>query len=325
MRVLVLGATGFIGGAVARAALAAGHEVVAARRTHVTGALDDAAVEWRTADLLDRGSLASAMQGCEVVFHAAGYYPTVTFDRAKALRRGVTGMRHVLAAARDAGVRRVVYTSSLSTVGKPEEGRLSDERDHYLPGDIDDTYWELKWAMEQECWRACAEGLDVVVTNPTMCFGPGDVKPTSGMAVILVAKRRLPVYTDGAWNVVDVRDVAQGQLAAAERGRKGERYLLGGHNITVSIFLHHVAKVAGVPPPRLLLPGAVVRTAALASELFAVATRRPPLLPVEGVDMIRFGQHFDCAKAEHELGLAPRPLEQTLQDAVAWFRARHLL
>jgi dihydroflavonol-4-reductase len=256
------------------------------------------------------------------VFHAAGYYPTVTFDRAAALRKCVTGMRHLIGSAREAGVRRVVYTGTLSTIGVPPEGRAADERDHYLPGQVDDTYWEVKWAMEQECWRAVAEGQDVVVTNPTICFGPGDVKPTSGAILVHLAKRRLPAFMDGAWNVVDVRDVARAHIAAAEHGRTGHRYVLGGHNVTVSMFLHHAARVFHVPAPRILLPGMVVEAASIATELAAIVTRRPPLLPLEGVDMIRYGQHFDSSKARTELGLTMRPLTETLADAMAWFRAQ---
>ena len=127
---------------------------------------------------------------------------------------------------------------------------------------------------------------------------------------------------DGAWNVVDVRDVARAHIAAAERGRTGHRYVLGGHNVTVSMFLHHAARVFQVPAPRILLPGRVVEAASIATELAAIVTRRPPLLPLEGVDMIRYGQHFDSSKARAELGLATRPLTETLADAMAWFRAQ---
>lgn len=325
MRALVLGATGFIGGAIARSALSAGWEVRGMRRSDSRlDAVRDLSLDWRDGDLLDRASLRAAMDGCEVVFHAAGYYPTVALNRDAALRRGVEGMRNVLAAAKEAGVRRVVYTSSLSTIGSPDE-RLADERDHYLPGAVPDPYWEVKWLMEQECYRACVEGLEVVITNPTICFGPGDVKPTSGIAVLLVVRGRLPMYIDGAWNVVDVRDVAEAHLAAAERGRPGQRYILGGHNVSVSILLNAVARAAGVSPPRLLVPTALVRGAAWASELLAVATRRPPLLPIEGVDMVRFGQHFDCTLAREELGLGSRPLEATVRDAIEWFRAHGYL
>jgi dihydroflavonol-4-reductase len=321
MDVLVTGATGFLGGAVARAAVGHGLRVRALRRTDATGALRDLELDWRQGDLLDRASLVRALRGCEVVLHAAGYYPTVTFDRAAALRKGVAGMRHLLSAAAEAGVRRVIYTSTLSTIGRAPEGRAADERDQYLPGSVDDTYWEVKWAMEQECWRAVAEGQDVVVTNPTICFGPGDVKPTSGAILLHLARRRLPAFVDGAWNVVDVRDVAEAHVAAITRGRTGHRYVLGGHNLTVSMFLHHAARIFGVPAPRLQLPGAVLQSAALATELAAIVTRRPPLLPLEGVDMIRHGQHFDCGKAQAELGLRVRPLAETLADALAWFRA----
>lgn len=321
MQVLVTGASGFLGGAIARSLVESGVRVRALRRSHSSGSVADLDIQWVQGDATDRPALMKALKGCEVLFHAAGYFPTVSFDRPSALRKGVNSMRTILQAARDAGVRRVVYTSTITTIGRPPEGRSADERDQYVPGDVDGTYWEVKWAMEQECWRAVTEGQDVVVTNPSICFGPGDVKPTSGAVLLHLARSRLPAFMDGAWNVADVRDVARAHVEAALRGRTGHRYILGGINLTVSMFLHHAAKNLGVSTPKILLPGSIMERAAFAAELAAIVTRRPSVLPIEAVDLIRHGQHFDCAKAKKELGLSERPLDDTLTDTISWFRS----
>ena len=234
IRCCVLGATGFIGGQIARAAVARGWQVRGLRRRpHATGAVGDLEVEWVSGDLADPASLVAAMRGCPLVFHAAAYYPHRARDVWDTVRHGVTGMRNVLAAASAAGVKRLVYTSALTTVGPPSDPRqLAGERDLYTPGSVPLPYFEVKWAMEMEAARATAQGLPVVTLLPTAVFGPGDVKPTTGVILLMVARGQLPVTVEGTINVVDGRDVAAGHVAAAERGRPGRRYILGGHNLT---------------------------------------------------------------------------------------------
>lgn len=324
MRVLVLGATGFIGGQIARALVERGHAVRALRRAaSSTLAIDGLPVEVVWGDLRDRDSLLTAMRGVEAVFHVAGYYPPDSLAPRRSLRHAVAGMRAVLDAARAAGVRRVVYTSSLSTIGPPPAGRaLADERDAYLPGSVHAAYFEAKWGMEAEAYRAVAAGQDVVIICPTAVFGPGDVKPTSGIALIALARGLMPAYIDGKINVVDGRDLAQAQVVALERGRSGERYIVGGHNTGVAEVICLAARIAGVAPPRVRLPATIARWAGKAGEVAALAIPNRPLLPFsETIEMIRHGQHYDCGKAQRELDLTARPLDETLRDTLDWFRA----
>lgn len=324
MRVLVLGATGFIGGQVARALVEHGHTVRGLRRaTSSTLALHGLPVELVPGDLRDRAALLAAMRGMEAVVHAAGYYPPNSLAPRRALRTAVAGMRAVLEAAQMAGVARIIYTSSLSTIGPPPPGRaLADERDAYLPGSVADPYFEAKWAMEAEAYRAVVGGQDVVVLCPTVVFGPGDVKPTSGTALLALARGLVPAYVDGKINVVDVRDLAQAHVAALERGRRGERYIVGGQNTSVAEVIRTAAQIAGVAPPQHRVPTAIALLAAKVGEVAALAIPNRPLLPFsEAIQVVRHGQHYDTAKARRELGLTTRPLAETLRDTLAWFRA----
>ena len=319
MNTLVLGATGFIGGQIARAAVGRGWAVRGLRRrAGAVGAVGDLALEWMEGDLAEADALQAAMRGCEVVFHAAGYYPTTMRNVRKAVRVATAQIRDVLAAARAAGVGRVVYTGTLATVGPPgEAGRLADERDFYLPGSVDSSYYECKWAMEAECYRACAEGLPVVVLLPTMVLGPGDIKPVTGRLVVEVAKGRLPVSVKAPVNVVDVRDMAAAHMAAAERGAPGERYVIGGHNTSLAALFAETARLAGRREP------VAVGLAVVDGLMRVTDALRVPM--VETVRTVRYVQHLDGSKARRELGLVARPLEETLRDTLAWFGERGYL
>jgi dihydroflavonol-4-reductase len=320
-KICILGATGFIGGQVARAAVARGWQVRGMRRRpNATGAVGDLEIEWVSGDLSDSASLAAAMRGCSLVFHAAGHYPQRTRDVWQTVRRGVAGMRNVLAAAASARVERLVYTSSLTTVGPPADpGRMADERDLYTPGSVPLPYYEVKWAMEMEAQRTAAQGLPVVIVLPTAVIGPGDVKPATSALLLLAAKGYIPGYVESALNVVDGRDVAAGQIAAAERGKPGRRYILGGHNLTFREALTIAAEAAARQPPRLRLSAGLVRAAA------ELGSR----LGLPGTSHLRAIHHWrplDTTRAREELGLpAPIPFEQTCRDALAWFRERGYL
>ena len=343
MNVLVLGATGFIGGHIARAALAQGWHVRALRRRPAAvGAIGDVAdriecvagelpfghSEARRAEeslrrdtetlrFAQGDSLREAMRGCEVVFHAAAAYPGAERDMAGWVRQSVRQMRAVLQAARDAGVGRFIYTSTLTTIGRSSDGdqpgRLADERDFYVPGTSHSVYYEAKFAMEMEAWRASAEGAPVVILNPTAVFGPGDIKPTTGDVLLRVAKRQIPVYFDAIINAVDVRDVASAHVVAAERGRMGQRYILGGHNLTLNELLTTTARAAGVQPPRWKLSRRTVDWLIGASDLLHL-----PLPDL--VKTIHFWQPLNSKKARRELDLNPRPFEETARDTIEWFR-----
>jgi len=324
MKALIIGATGFIGGAIARAAVTQGWQVRAVRRnSRRVGALGDldaeGQIEWcevnlpPSGEMTDPGPLAEAMLGCDVVFHAAGYYPTTSRAPARQIRQAQAQMEGVLSAFRQARPSRLVYTSSLSTIGPPSEpGRLANESDVYRPGSTPSLYFEIKIAMEQ---IALESGLPVVALCPTTVFGPGDVKPTTGRVLISVARGWLPFYLDGQLNVVDVREVAAAHLAAAERGRPGERYIIGGENMSIRQMLSVMARQAGRRPPWLRLPPTLAEWAGAAGGW----------LGVTGADMlraIRYWQPLDTRKARAELGLTPRPFAHTARDALTWFR-RH--
>ena len=326
MRALVLGATGFIGGNLVRALLESGHAVRAFRRrpgpSLALAGLGTERLEEAVGDVRDRGAVESALAGCDVLYHVAGYYAETGLDLPGALREGVASVRPVLEAARRVGVPRVVYTSSLSTVGRPNEpGRLANESDYYVPGSSGHPYTEAKYAMEQEVYRYIAWGLPAIVICPTAVFGPGDVKPTSGIATLAIARSALPFYIEGQINVVDVREVALGQVAAAERARLGEKYLIGGWNVRVSDLMRVVAEAAGVAPPRRRVPGWLASALAVAGEEAGqLVPGNPAKFLTNGVQQIRSGQYLDCSKAERELGVGRRPLAETFRDSLSWFR-----
>jgi dihydroflavonol-4-reductase len=318
---LVLGSTGCIGNNVLRASLDAGWTVRAFHRaSSKIWMLDGLGVEHATGDLNDPSSMIAAMHGCDVVFHAAAYYPLHSLNMAASLSKAVREVRNVLRASAEAGVGRLVYTSSLTTVGPPSEAnRLADERDFYLPGSTNSAYFESKWAMEAEVWRAAAEGRPVVIVNPTAVFGPWDVKPTTGEILLNVAQGRLPVWLDLKVNVIDARDVGRGHVLAAERGRTGQRYILGGENYALREALIVAAREAGVRPPRWKVSLGLVKSLVKAGE----ALGRLPLvrpLPLEHFKTLSEWRALNVDKARRELGLETRPLVDTVHDTLAWFR-----
>lgn len=321
MLVCVLGSTGCIGNNIVRACLDAGWEVRAFHRaTSPTWVLDELAVERVVGDLAEGDSLRAAMHGCQVAFHAAAHYPLHSLDIAASVRRSGSEMRAVLWAARQSGIGRLVYTSSLTTIGPPvEPDRPSDERSFYLPGSTPSAYFEAKWAAESEAWRAIAEGLPVVIVNPTVTFGPWDVKPATGEILVRVARGQLPIWVDRQLNVVDARDVARGHVLAAERGRVGQRYILGANNVPLRDMLHLAAQHAGVRTPRWQVSTRTVdRLVAVGEALGRLPGVRP--LPLEHLKTLRHWRALSVDKARRELGHTYRPLAETIQDTLAWFR-----
>ena len=338
MRALVIGATGFIGGAIARAAAEHGWQVRAMRRDeHKTGAIADLAepgrLEWVHADLGDVTSLARAMDGCDVVFNAAGYYPIASRNPDGQVRVARAQMENVLEAFRRACPRRLIYTSSLSTIGRPpspspwgplattgdyrkqgttagQPGRLANESDVYQPGSVPVCYFDVKIAMEQ---AALTSGLPVAVLCPTGVFGPGDVKPTSGVLLLMVARGQVFFYLDGVQDVVDVRDVAATHLSAAESAEPGQRYIVGGETMSYREVLNVAARVAGRRPPWLRVPLGVVQAAGtMAGQL--------GILGGDVLQAVRYWQPLDTSRARRDLGHTSRPFKDTVRDSLAWFR-----
>ena len=299
------------------------------RRPDAVGAVGDVAdrLEWIQGELpfghsevrRAEGSLREAMRDCDVVFHAAAPYPHAERDIAGWVSRSVTQMRTVLQAANDAKVSRFIYTSTLTTIGFPREpGGLADERSFYVPGTSRSIYYESKFAMELEAFRAAADGLPAIILNPTAVFGPGDIKPTTGEVLLRIAKGQIPVYFDAVVNSVDVRDVAAAHITAAERGRVGQRYILGGHNLTLQEVLTTTAQVSGIQPPRWKLSTRTVDAVIRSSDWL-----RLPLPDL--VKTIRQWQPLNSEKAQRELGLTARPFKDTARDTIAWFREQHYL
>jgi dihydroflavonol-4-reductase len=323
---VVLGSTGCIGNNVTRACLAAGWTVRAFQRaTSQTWMLEGLDVEHVIGDLSDLDSLVRAMVGCDVVFHAAAYYPRHSLDMDGSLREAVRGMRNVLDAATQAGIGRLVFTSTLTTIGPPSEpGRLSDERDFYLPGSTGSAYFESKWAMEAEAWRAIAEGLPLTIVNPTAVLGPWDVGPTTGEILVNVAKGRMPVWLDLDANVVDARDVGTGHVLAAEHGRVGERYILGGENLELRQALTIAACEAGAQPPRWRVSLGLISALVRAGEALGHLPLVEPL-PLEHFKTMREWRALNCSKAHEELGFTARPFLETIRDTLAWFREYNYL
>jgi dihydroflavonol-4-reductase len=318
-RVLVLGATGFIGGHIALAAAGRGWQVRGLRRrAGAVGHLTQTQVAWFDGDLEQPQTLAPAFQDVDVVFHAAGYYPQDARSVPEHVARAVRQTRVVLDACCEAGVRRLIYTSTLTTIGHPPKGeaRLADERDHYTPGSLHRAaYYECKYAMESEVLRAAAAGLPALAVNPTAVFGPGDHHPALGAVLLAVARGWVRVWLEAEINAVDVRDVAQAQVRAAEKGAIGERTILGGHNLALRDLITLAAEIAGVPPPRVRLPLWLIDLAA------ALADRIPRLgLMGNHLRAVRHWQGYNCEKARRTFDMTPRPPKQTLSDAFCWYR-----
>lgn len=310
---LVLGATGFIGGHIAREAAARGWQVRALRRDpRATGAIGDVEVDWVTGNLDDRASLLNAMRGCEVVFHSAGAYPHGTRQIERAVQGARAQLRNVLAAARETQPDRLIYTSSFTTIGPPAEAkRLADERDLYQPGTAGDAYYEAKWAMEEAAQQS---GLPIVILNPAAVFGPGDVHLSVSEIVIMAAQGRVPFYFDASFGAIDVRDVAAAHLNAVTQARPGERYILSNHNLTLQAGLTAITRAAQRRPPTIYLGPRAVRAIIAAGQFL-------PGGLIGHLRTMQFWQPLSNAKAVQELHLPSRPLADTLSDALAWFRA----
>ena len=314
----VTGASGFLGWHVARVLTERGHSVRALCRP--ASQLRELEVERVTGDLRDRASLDTAIAGCGAVFHVAADYRLWSRNPSELYRSNVDGTRNVLEASAKAKVDRVVYTSTVGCIGMPP-GREGTENTPVSIEDMTGHYKRSKWLAEQVALESATHGLPVVIVNPTAPVGDHDWKPTpTGKIILDFLRGKLPAYVDTGLNVVDARDAAEGHLMAAERGRTGERYILGNENLTLKQILMRLASITGRPAPKLRVPYPVAYAAGVCTTGLAYLTGRPPLAPLEGVKMARKKMFVSHSKASDELGFSPGSADVALQRAVEWFR-----
>ena len=317
---LVTGATGFIGWHMVQLLARRGHKIRVLVRT---GAADMGldGVERITGDLRDSGSVARAVEGCGLVFHLAADYRLWAADPRQIYQSNVDGTRNLLEGARHAGVDRVVYTSSVGCIGIPADA-VGNEDTPVNEQDMTGAYKRSKFLAEKEAVEAARAGLPVVIVNPTAPVGEHDVKPTpTGKVIVDFLKGKMPAYVDTGLNLVDVRDTAEGHLLACERGRDGERYILGCENLTLRQIFERLESISGVRAPRTRIPYAVAMAAGVVSTAWAGLTGSEPRAPIDAVRMSRKKMWVSQDKAVRELGFAPVPVEGALRRAVDWFRA----
>ncbi|MDP8984040.1 MAG: NAD-dependent epimerase/dehydratase family protein [Pseudomonadota bacterium] len=327
MKALVTGASGFVGAAVTRALVGAGWQVrVLVRSGSNRINLQGLPLEIATGDLTVAASLGGILAGCDALFHVAADYRLGAMDPTQLYRTNVDGTRNLLTAAAAAGVKKIIYTSSVATMGLPADGSPGDEATPVSLEAMIGHYKRSKFLAEQVVLEAASAGAPAVIVNPSTPVGPGDIKPTpTGRLVLDAAAGRMPAYVDTGLNIVHVDDVAAGHLLAFDRGRAGERYILGGEDMTLQQILTCIARRVGRAPPRFCLPYAAVLPIAYLAEAIARATGRSGRITLEGVRMSRKRMYFSSAKATRELGYRWRSTDQAFDDALGWFRERGLL
>lgn len=322
MAAFVTGATGFVGAHVARRLVERGDRVIAlARPTSNKTLLRGLDVEFAVGNITDEASVIKSMAGAQEVYHVAADYRLWARDPREIYRNNVDGTRNVLEAALRLGVRRVVYTSTVGCLGLRADGKPADETTPVSRGELVGNYKKSKFDAEQIAMQYAARGLDIVIVNPSTPIGPGDVKPTpTGKIIVDFLKGRMAGYVDTGLNLIAVEDAAEGHLLAAERGRTGERYILGNRNMTLREILDTLARIAGRKPPRLRIPHWLALSAAVIDSLKSRLLRTEPSIPIEGVLMARKTMFFSSEKAIRELGLPQNSVENALERAVRWFR-----
>ncbi len=323
MRIFVTGATGFVGSHVAQALHAAGAELrLLTRKTSRTKHLKGLNAELVAGDLKQPDSLRTAIAGCDALIHVAADYRLWVRDPDAMYAANVDGTRELLRLAREIGVRRVVYTSSVATMGFRSDGTIVDEQTPVSLDHMIGHYKRSKFLAEQEAIEAARNGQHVVILNPTTPIGANDAKPTpTGRIVVDFLNRKFPAYVDTGLNFVDVKAVAAMHVAALERGTPGERYILGGENLTLKQFLDRMAAMTGLPSPTMRVPSSVAMTFAFFDEwITGRMLGREPRATVEAVRMGKKKMFASSARAERELGYLPEPIDAALQAAISWFR-----
>jgi len=323
MLAYLTGATGFVGSHVARALAQQGADLRLLVRPHSNRKnLNHLKADVVTGDLRDPASLEKSIAGCDVVFHVAADYRLWVRDPEEMYKANVEGTRAILQAARQNGVRRVVYTASVATMGFTSNGQPADENSPVSLDKMIGPYKRSKFMAEQVAIEAARAGQDVVIVNPTTPVGECDIKPTpTGRIVIDFLKKKFPAYVDTGLNLVDVRECALGHIAALEKGRSGERYILGGENLTLKQILDKLAAITGLPSPKVKVPYILALATGVVDEIYTGRIRgREPRVTIDAVRMGRKKMFASSIKAERELGWKIVPVDDALGRAVTWFR-----
>ncbi|MBI4641931.1 MAG: NAD-dependent epimerase/dehydratase family protein [Candidatus Tectomicrobia bacterium] len=321
MKALVTGATGFIGANLVRELLHDGIETrVIIRKESDTRNIDRLDIDIAYGDLRDAHSLVSALKGCTLLFHVAAFYTLWLPDRRVIYEINVEGTKNILGAALEEGVERVVYTSTVGTIGFPKD-RLGSEEDFPSPEELVNDYKRSKWIAEVEALKLCQKGLPLVVVNPTAPVGPRDIKPTpTGQVIVDFLSRKIPGYVETGLNVVDVEDVARGHILAAQKGKIGERYILGHQNLSLKEIFLLLEEITGLPAPTLRIPYRIALVAGYLNEALSKMTGIPPRVPLDGVKMAKKFMYVDSSKAVKELELPQSSVKGALEKAVSWFK-----
>lgn len=323
MLAFVTGATGFVGSHVARALAAQGADLrLLVRSGSDLRNIRELQAEQVTGDLRDASSLKKAVAGCDVVFHVAADYRLWVRDPDQMYRSNVEGTKAILEAARESKVRRVVYTSSVATMGFQSNGHLATEESPVSLANMIGPYKRSKFMAEEIAIAAGKSGMDVVVVNPTTPVGERDIKPTpTGRIVVDFLKKKFPAYVDTGLNLVDVAECARGHVAALEQGRSGERYILGGENLTLKQILDKLAAITGLPSPKIKVPYVVALATGVVDQVVTGYIRnREPRATIDAVRMGRKKMFVSSGKAERDLGWKTVPVDDALRRAVEWFQ-----
>src|SRR5215510_12069123 len=321
MKAFVTGATGFIGGNLARALLSDGHQVRAlirpeSDRRNIAGS----PIEPAEGDLDNRHKLAEQIRGCDAVFHVAAHYSLWAKDRDSIYRSNVDGTKNLLAAARAVGVKRFVHTSSVAAIGVPPKNTLGTEETRTTLEELVSDYKKSKFLAEQAALQMARDGLDVVIVNPSTPVGAYDVKPTpTGEIILRFLQGRMPAYVRTGLNLVDVEDVARGHIMAWRKGRTGERYILGNRNLSLKEMLELLGQITGKRAPRIAIPHAIPLAVAFLDEKVLARLGKKPQVSLYSVQMSKKTMYYNSSKAVRELGLPQTPIEVALEKAARWF------